>query len=151
LFNAGQTIADLQISVLVGSTIHWYTLTDGVYIEVPSTTALVSGTTYYVTQTLNSCQSDFTGITATAAAGVDSFRLTGLKAYPNPVNNVVIISANNSIAAITVHNLLGQQVLAQKASANIAEVNMAQLSAGTYIVKVTSDNGATATVRVVKQ
>jgi len=150
-FDAGETVADLQISILIGSTIQWYTLSGDVYTAVPANTALVSGTTYYVTQTVNGCESDYTGITATAAAGVDSFSLAGLKAYPNPVSSVVTVSANNSLAAITVHNLLGQQVLAQKASGNTTEVNMTQLSAGTYIVKVTADDGATATVRLIKE
>ena len=84
-------------------------------------------------------------------AATDTFSLAGLKAYPNPVSNIATISANNGLAAVQVHNLLGQQVLTQKASGTTAEVNMAQLSAGTYIVKVTADNGATATVRLVKQ
>ncbi|MFP9097456.1 T9SS type A sorting domain-containing protein [Flavobacterium sp. RHBU_24] len=150
-FDAGETVADLQISIVIGSTVQWYTLNGTTYTAIPSTTALVSGTTYYVTQTLNGCESDYTAVTATAAAGTATFTISGLKAYPNPVSGIATISANNSLAAIQVHNLLGQQVLAQKASGNSAEINMAQLSAGTYIVKVTADNGATATVRVVKQ
>lgn len=150
-FDAGETVADLQISIVVGSTVQWYTLSGDVYTAIPSTTALVSGTTYYVTQSLNGCESDYTAVTATAAAGTESFSLAGVKAYPNPVSGIATISANSALASVQVHNLLGQQVLTKKASGTTAEVNMAQLSAGTYIVKVTADNGATATVRIVKQ
>jgi len=84
-------------------------------------------------------------------AGTDSFTLAGLKAYPNPVGNVVTLSANSNLSGIVVHNILGQQVLAQKATGTTAQVNMAQLTSGTYIVKVSGDNGAAATVRLVKE
>lgn len=148
---AGETVSDLEITVVIGATVKWYTLSGTVYTEIPSTTALVNGTTYYVTQTLNTCESDYSPITANISAGTESFSLAGLKAYPNPVSNVVTLSANTSLAGVTVHNILGQQVLAQKASGTTTQVDMAGLTAGTYLVKVSGENGATVTVRVLKQ
>lgn len=150
-FTAGETIADLNVGVIEGAAVSWYTLVGTEYTGVPATTPLVDGTTYYVTQVVNNCESAYYGITANAAAGTGNFNLKGLKAYPNPVSNVVTLSANSSISNIIVNNMLGQQVLTQKVEGTTAEVNMAQLPVGTYMVKASADNGATATVRIVKQ
>jgi hypothetical protein len=89
--------------------------------------------------------------TFSVTAGTDSFSLIGLKAYPNPVSSVVTLSANSGLSGIIVNNMLGQQVLTQKVTGTTAEVNMAQFPVGTYMVKASADNGATATVRVIKQ
>ncbi|WP_116789802.1 T9SS type A sorting domain-containing protein [Flavobacterium psychrotrophum] len=150
-FTEGQTIADLTVGVIAGAAVSWYTLVGTEYTGVPDTTPLVDGTTYYVTQVFNNCESAYYGITVNATAGIENFSLKGLKAYPNPVSSVVTLSANSSLSNITINNMLGQQVLTQKVAGTSAEVNMAQLPVGTYLIKASADNGATATVRIVKQ
>lgn len=150
-FTAGQTVSDLEISIFIGSTAQWYTLDEDVFVTISANTPLVNGTTYYVSQTQNACESAKAAITVNATAGTESFSLKGLKAYPNPVSNMVTLSANSNLSNIIVNNMLGQQVLTQKVAGTTAEVNMAQLPAGTYLIKASADNGATATVRIVKQ
>jgi hypothetical protein len=48
-------------------------------------------------------------------------------------------------------NLLGQQVLYQSANENKVQLNVSQLSAGTYILKVNTEDGRSGTVRIVKK
>jgi hypothetical protein len=70
--------------------------------------------------------------------------------YPNPVKNVLNLSYNKEISNVEVYNLLGQKVSTDSVNANNAQIDMSDLSNGTYIVKVTSDNHVK-TIKVVKQ
>lgn len=63
-----------------------------------------------------------------------------LNYYPNPVDNILNISHTQNISTILVYNMLGQQVLMQEINANDAKVNMSDLSKGTYMVKITSED-----------
>ncbi len=59
--------------------------------------------------------------------------------YPNPVDTVLNLNYVKNISAVSVFNLLGQEVMT-KSSSNLTQVDMSALSSGTYLVKVTSDN-----------
>ncbi|MCL9805590.1 T9SS type A sorting domain-containing protein [Flavobacterium amniphilum] len=85
-----------------------------------------------------------------ASLGNDSFDLNGFKAYPNPVKDIFRVSYVKEISSISVHNLLGQEVLSQKVNALASEINLASLSRGTYLVKVNVD-GLTNTIKVIKE
>ncbi|MES2486116.1 MAG: hypothetical protein V4581_09260, partial [Bacteroidota bacterium] len=97
-FIAGETIADLTVGVIEGAAITWYTLADNVYTQVPDTDLLVNSTTYYVSQTVNNCESAKYAITASLVAATDTFSLAGLKAYPNPANEVITITNRTELA-----------------------------------------------------
>ena len=56
-FAAGDTLADLEVDATeTPSTFTWYSDAAGTTV-IPDTTVLVDGTTYYVTQTFNGCES----------------------------------------------------------------------------------------------
>lgn len=76
------------------------------------------------------------------------FGIAGLKVYPNPVKggNLFITSDSNETKAVAIYNVLGKQVLT--ATVNDAPVNVSNLSAGVYIVKIT-EAGKTATKKLV--
>ena len=57
---------------------------------------------------------------------------------------------SSDITEVRVINVLGQEVLVQKANAASTQVNMANLAAGTYIVNVQVGN-AVKTLKVIKQ
>lgn len=73
-----------------------------------------------------------------------------LKYYPNPVKNILSLTNDKNISNVKVFNLLGQQVLVQLGVANQTQIDMSELSSGTYFVKVTSDNQVK-TIKVVKE
>ncbi|MDY0090257.1 MAG: GEVED domain-containing protein [Flavobacteriaceae bacterium] len=77
------------------------------------------------------------------------YNLNSFTYYPNPVNDVLNLSAQNAIQHISVYNLLGQEVLTKQLNVNVAEVDMTGLPSGHYLVRVTSEN-VTKTVKVVK-
>jgi len=85
-----------------------------------------------------------------ASLSAPSFDNAAFKAYPNPVKDVLKLSYSQDMASVSVFNLLGQQVINKELNASEANVDMSNLSAGTYLVKVTVDNQVK-TIKVVKQ
>lgn len=79
----------------------------------------------------------------------DEFTMSGLQYYPNPVNNIFNVSYTKDISKVEVYNLLGQQILTNTVNATKAAINMSALSAGTYLVKVTSGKAVKA-IKVIK-
>ncbi|WP_274476468.1 fibronectin type III domain-containing protein [Mangrovimonas aestuarii] len=70
--------------------------------------------------------------------------------YPNPVNNVLNLNAQNTIDAVVVLNVLGQQVAYVEPNSLSTIVNMADLSEGAYFVRVVMGNAAK-TIRIIKK
>lgn len=70
--------------------------------------------------------------------------------FPNPTRDVLIIKQTETFELVELYNLLGQKVLAQ--SNNSAELNLdlSSVSAGTYVLRLTS-NGNQKSMKVVKQ
>ena len=147
----GSTLADV---VVVGTGIVWYaTATDasaGIN-PLPSTTVLVNNTTYYATQTVNSCTSATSlAVTITVTLGNDTFNTISVKYYPNPVTDVLNISALTTITTIKVINLIGQQVYFKTINATDAQIDLSALPSATYIVEVVAENAAK-TFKIVKK
>jgi hypothetical protein len=88
--------------------------------------------------------------TVTPALGTTGFEKSLLKYYPNPVRDIITFSNATEITGIEVYNMLGQQVLLKKTSGNDVAVNISGLTAGTYLVKVTSAEGEKV-IKVLKQ
>jgi len=90
-------------------------------------------------------------VTGTAVLlGNASFDSSAFKAYPNPVKDVLNLSYSSDISNVEVFNMLGQTVMAKQVNAAQGQVDMSNLSSGSYIVKVTS-NGLTKSIKVIKQ
>ncbi|MGC4039323.1 MAG: T9SS type A sorting domain-containing protein [Flavobacterium sp.] len=146
-FTDGQTIADLAVT---GTGLIWYSDATGSTV-LPTSTLLVHGTTYYVSQTVNgSCESARLPILVENPLSTDDFNSNNFSFQPNPVKNVLNLSYTKEISNVEVYNLLGQRVIANKFSTNTPQVDMSQLSSGTYMVKVTSDKQVK-TIKVIKQ
>lgn len=74
--------------------------------------------------------------------------IAGLKVYPNPVSNgtFFIETSANGEKAVAVYDVLGKQVL--NTTTTTTAVNVSNLTAGVYIVKIT-EGGNTATRKMV--
>jgi hypothetical protein len=81
-------------------------------------------------------------------AGVNDNEIAGLAMYPNPLSGNVlnIASENNAEKTVAIYNTLGAQVV--NATVNNGTVNVSDLSAGIYIVKITEE-GKTSTKKLV--
>ena len=89
---------------------------------------------------------DVTGL----VLGVKENSISGLSIYPNPVTGKTfnVTSANNGDMSVVIYDVIGKQVLNTKVINNT--VNVANLNAGIYIVKITEE-GKTATRKLVIQ
>lgn len=80
-----------------------------------------------------------------------SFDNNNFKYYPNPVKDVLNIAYETSISKVSVVNLLGQELIAKSINANESQLDLSSLSAGTYLVKVTTVDNLEKTIKIVKQ
>lgn len=80
--------------------------------------------------------------------GVHENSIAGLKIYPNPVSNgkLFISSDLNAEKSVSIYDVLGKQVV--KTKIENETINVSNLNAGVYIVKITED-GKTATRKLV--
>lgn len=80
---------------------------------------------------------------------VTDLATTSLNIYPNPVRESLSIQLNKNekITSAEVYSLTGQKVKSVQNSSNISLIELAQ---GTYILKVTTENGKTYTKKFVK-
>lgn len=75
--------------------------------------------------------------------------ISGLQVYPNPVTkgNLYVSSNSNEVKTVAVYDVLGKQVVKATTTSNEA-INVSNLNAGVYIVKIT-EAGKTATRKLV--
>ncbi len=67
---------------------------------------------------------------------LDNFKNSSLKYFPNPVNDILNITDENIISQIEVYNLLGQKLMHTQTDSNAVQVNISNLSSGTYLLKI---------------
>ncbi len=150
---ADATIEDIVVEVEAGSTVTWYATAedaeDGTD-ALDAGTQLVTGTTYYGTQTVGECESAYIAVTVEVVLGKEDFGRNAFSAYPNPVKDVLNISYTAEITSVTVFNLLGQQVISKQPNATEVKLDLSALADATYIVNVTAGN-TVKTIKVVKK
>ena len=74
----------------------------------------------------------------------------GMMIYPNPTRDNLTVMAEN-MNRITIVNTMGQVLYDQEVIGDSKDINMSQLEAGIYMVRITTENGvATQRVTVVK-
>ncbi|MXN89829.1 T9SS type A sorting domain-containing protein [Flavobacterium sp. Sd200] len=145
MFNAGDTLAALAVT---GDGIVWYENSELTEV-LDASTALVDGTTYFAVANIGECASEALAVTVDEILGNTQFTKTAFTAYPNPVTDVVTVKGNKTITGVTVHNLLGQPVISKNSNADSVTVNMANLTGGTYFIRVEFSNNFE-TIKVIK-
>jgi hypothetical protein len=80
----------------------------------------------------------------------NTFTFTKVIIYPNPVKDILNLSFDKEITNVSIHTLLGQEVLNKNINANEGTVDVSNLSVGTYLVKVTSNDGIK-TLKIIKE
>jgi hypothetical protein len=82
-------------------------------------------------------------------AGVNDLNELGFAAYPNPVNNVLNLKANETINSAVIYNVLGQEVYSANLNALNASIDMANFKSGAYFVKV-NVGGTEGVIKILK-
>lgn len=131
-FVTGQTLADFVVN---GTDVIWYDAETNGNI-LPLSTLIVSGTTYYASQTVNGCEStNRLPVTGGINLEREDFETITFKYYPNPVENRLNLVSSETINSIEIYNLLGQKVLYKAVNAMEEQLDFSPLSKGTYILK----------------
>ncbi len=79
------------------------------------------------------------------------FDANTLKAYPNPVKDILNIShGKENMTALEVYNLLGQKVIVKQIQTQTYQLDMSDLAAGNYLLRITT-NTQIKTVRISKE
>jgi len=68
--------------------------------------------------------------------GITDNAINEFSLFPNPVKDQLNISTTETISAISIYNILGQEVATFKGDNVQLNVNVSELSSGTYIIKV---------------
>ena len=81
--------------------------------------------------------------TVTALGIAENEVSDSVKIYPNPANNSLSISLNqnDAIKLVTINNMIGQKVKVISADIDLSKIDISTLSAGTYFIKVETNNG----------
>jgi len=145
----GQAVSTKQMSVVAADNDGNY-ITGGVF-----NSNLFMNNTLGITPLVSSGDEDF--FVAKLAASVcgtavstEKFNNINVNVYPNPTNDIVNIETQETLHNYEVYNVLGQQI--QKGMfGNNNQINLHGATAGTYFIKVTTTQGSTATVKVVKK
>jgi hypothetical protein len=144
---AGQTLADLSVSFT--GTLKWFA-DQGLTTELPDTTVLETGKTYYVLQIVSICSSEATSITVEEKLAVNDTISNISKYYPNPVVDQFTIDSKDTIENVEVYSLTGKLILSQKINSKTANLSLRTLTSGNYLVKVTG-SGKTDVMKIIKK
>jgi len=84
--------------------------------------------------------------------GIIDFTINGVqtKLFPNPASDIVNIECNRLINSIELINYMGQVVYSAQVNAENTTITTANLSAGIYFVKVSTEVGANSVKLIVK-
>ena len=143
----GGTLAELEVE---GENLTWYSDED-LTTEIEDTTVVVDGVTYYVTQTIGNCTSEALAITVEVTLSIEDINAVNslVRYYPNPVKDFLNISSELDMTNVEVMNILGQTVISHDVNANDTRIDMSELPAGNYFVKV-KVNGNIKVIKIIK-
>lgn len=130
--------------VVSPATVLWYATQENAISgnsPLASTTALVSGTTYYAVNVVDGCRSlPFAVTVINVGLSSENFETNKVAFYPNPANDVLYIQNDTAILGVEIWNSIGQIMLKQTANDVNVQLNVSHLSSATYFVKlITAD------------
>ena len=151
--NATTQSGDTLTATETGATYQWV-LCDGSFTPISGAVGqsyLVTAIGSYAVEvtSANGCMLRSACINVTTLSG-NTFDLTNLTYYPNPVVDFFTIKYNKEIQSINVFDLSGRLVRQLNPKQLEAQVDMSELAAAMYIVKVDAD-GKQTEIKVIKK
>ncbi len=138
-FVDGMTLADLV--VMHTGTLIWYA-NEALTTQIPETTLATEGTTYYVVQSSQTCESSATAILVETTLSTIEIVSDKFVYYPNPVKDVLNFKGNVTLKSVQIYDFLGKLIFNHESN-SISNVNLSALQQGTYVLKATTDKGIT--------
>ena len=125
--------------ITTSATANGYILAPGCGLNTPSTFATIGFPDNHIIIDL-----------VEGSAGTEDFANAKFSVYPNPANDVINVSYADAIDGVTITDLNGRVVKQVVLGVNEAQINIADLSQGVYILNV-SANGKSITEKIVKK
>ena len=138
-YTDGQTLADVVVN---GANVLWYASFEDSIVNqniLPLSTVLVEGTSYYVTQSIDGCES-LPEVLTVQFLGVPTFEISGVF-YPNPVKDFLFFESDSALTSVTVYDVLGQRIFSEPINGVSGKVDVSALGAGPYVAVVASEKG----------
>ena len=85
-----------------------------------------------------------------AATSVDNYKLDKVSIAPNPVADVLSIKGLDKEATLSVYNLAGVLQMQKQLAVSNADVDVSNLNAGVYVVKLLTSDGGSFETKIVK-
>ncbi len=134
-FVEGETLADLEDSIDFEGDLTWYA--DQELTEVlPNTTLLEDNTTYWVTQTVNGCESEALEVLV-EELGVNDLNANMFSVYPNPVKTTLNISGMKNIDLVEIFDMTGRK-LASQTEIQHNQIDFSPFEKGTYLIRISN-------------
>lgn len=146
-FEDGETLADLEDSMEYDGDLTWYADEELTTI-LPDNTPIVDQTTYWVTQTLDGCESEALEVFA-ETLGIKDLNNSMFTYYPNPVKDILNITGKNKIDSVEILDMTGRK-LANISQIQSNQIDFSSYAQGTYLLKITSGK-ETQVVKVIKK
>lgn len=131
-FSQGETLADLEVTATGDLT--WYEDEDGL-IELPETTELVDGVTYYVSQSIEGCESGLFAITVHLTLGMNNFEKYPITVFPNPVSTTLNIKSEKPIDSVEIFDITGRRLVRMTDVVN-RQIDFSAYAVGTYVIQI---------------
>lgn len=111
-------------------------------------TSTLYGDNHTLTQGFHQSELTVTSITP------DLFPEMIIKAYPNPVNDLLMVTLDGELkagAVLNFYDISGRLMLQQTIDGHQAEVSLNSLNAGIYFLKIVTENQEIKTFKIVKK
>ena len=135
-----------------GMNYQWINCASGTDIPTATSaqyTATANGSYAVIVTSLQGCEDVSDCITITSV-GIDQVNITDMNVFPNPTNGEVNLSLPENVSVnVTIFDAQGKLVAEQMNVTNNGMLNIAHVTPGVYMVRLTADN-AIQTFRVVK-
>lgn len=92
----------------------------------------------------------FDNVSYAAPLAIASFEEAKISMFPNPVTSVLSINSMDTLEAISIYNIIGQEVMNLRVNANNTTINVSNLENGIYIIKTFSE-GKVSTSKFIKE
>jgi hypothetical protein len=124
-----------SVEVTAAATEATSVVTGAGWVRVPNPTNHVT-----IICTAENANQHYYRITFNRPTGVEETATTtgSCDIYPNPVNDKLVISAEDAINSISIYNLQGAVVFSRIVSGKTVELSLSELNAGIYFIKVQS-------------
>lgn len=133
-YQEGNTLESLEPFIQYEGTLTWYA-DEALTQEIPSSTVIVVGVSYYVTQKDGGCESQALTTGIGADLNTNPFDRNEFVYYPNPVTDILYFTSAEPIQLVEVYDLNGRLVRQDKSSAGVTQISLSGLPQAAYVVK----------------